>query len=76
MMLIVVLFVSVRRGLTHYVHWLAGAGLFFVSALVIGAAYLIIRPDVSLTTILVVLAVEMLFFALVDIIVNRVSQPR
>jgi hypothetical protein len=58
-------------------HWIAlRAAWFRLAALVIGAAYLIIRPDVSLTTILVVLAVEMLLFALIDIIVNRVSERR
>jgi hypothetical protein len=58
-------------------HWIAlRAAWLRLAALVIGAAYLIVRPDVSLTTILVVLAVEMLFFALIDIIVNRVSERR
>lgn len=36
--LLAVFWVSMKRGLTHYVHWLTGAGLAFVSALVISGA--------------------------------------
>ena len=35
-LLVTVLYVSVRRGLTHYIHWLAGAGLVFATALIVG----------------------------------------